>query len=168
VHHAEITLEGLPSSVPAARHFVEAALDAADAPADSWTAVQLVSELATNAVVHAATRFTVEVTVDAGLVRIGVTDERPAVAATKRRFSDDTTTGRGLRLVDSLSRSWGVDTAPGTKTVWCEIVRVSVDDEPELTDTPHLIAAQTHDDKVSAPATSVDGVTQVRAPGRAA
>lgn len=163
MHHAEITFEGLPSSVPAARHFVQAALAAADASGDSWTAVQIVSELATNAVVHAATKFSVEVTVDAGLIRIGVTDARPAVTATKRRFSDDTTTGRGLRLVDSLAESWGVDTAGDTKTVWCEIVQVSADDEPEPTRARHATTAQSRDDMVPAPATSIDGVTQVRA-----
>jgi anti-sigma regulatory factor (Ser/Thr protein kinase) len=162
VHQAQITLEALPSSVPAARRFVQAALDTADAAGDSWTAVQLVSELATNAVVHAATQFTVEVTVDAGVVRIGVTDERPAVAATKRRFSDVTTTGRGLRLVDSLSESWGVETAGRTKTVWCEIVRVSADDEPEPGSASALTSTRGRGEIAPAPATSIDGVAQAR------
>ncbi len=132
MHRAEIDLEGTPSSVPAARHFVSEALEAAGAEGEAWTAVQIVSELATNAVVHAATSFIVAVSVDDGLIRLSVTDERPFVAATKRRFSNETTTGRGLRLVETLSQSWGVEADATTKTVWCEIVRAASegDDDP--------------------------------------
>lgn len=132
MHRAAIELEGTPSSVPAARHFVSAALEAADAEDEVWTAVQIVSELATNAVVHAATSFVVTVTVDDGLIRLSVTDQRPFAAATKRRFSDETTTGRGLRLVETLSQSWGVEADATSKTVWCELVRAASegDDDP--------------------------------------
>jgi anti-sigma regulatory factor (Ser/Thr protein kinase) len=128
---AEVTLDGGPASVPVARRFVAQALDAAGAADDGWAAIQVVSELATNAVVHAGTRYVVQVKVEATSVRIEVTDERPFAAATARRFSDETTTGRGLRLVDMLSQAWGVETTEKTKTVWCEIVRVIGEDAPE-------------------------------------
>lgn len=126
MHQGEVNLEGVPSSVSAARHFVEEILETAGVGDEIWPAVQVISELATNAVVHAGTPFVVEVQVADSAVRISVTDRRPSVFAAKRRFSAETTTGRGLRLVESLSRSWGVDADDGSKTVWSEIVRVPV------------------------------------------
>lgn len=126
MQQGEIELEGVPSSVSAARHFVAGILDAADALDQSWPALQVISELATNAVVHAATSFVVQVRVADSVVRVAVTDKRPTAFAGKRRFSADTTTGRGLRLVERLSRSWGVEIDDATKTVWSEILRVPV------------------------------------------
>jgi len=131
VRQAEKTFEGAAGSVSAARHFVSAILEEEGAADAEWTAVQVVSELATNAVVHAATSFTVTVVVDDGLLRVAVTDAKPFAAATQRHFSDYTTTGRGLRLVERMSRSWGVDTAQTSKTVWCEIVRTTSGGESE-------------------------------------
>jgi len=126
VHQDEVEFEGVPSSVSAARHFVAEILEAAGASGQSWSAVQVISELATNAVVHAATPFVVQVKVVDSAVRIAVTDRRPSVFAAKRRFSAETTTGRGLQLVERLSRSWGVDIDEASKTVWSEIVRVPI------------------------------------------
>ncbi|MGH8888334.1 MAG: ATP-binding protein [Acidothermaceae bacterium] len=140
MHQGEVELAGVPSSVSAARHFVVEILEAAGASDQSWPAVQVISELATNAVVHASTTFVVRVRVEASAVRVAVTDKRPAAFAAKRRFSADTTTGRGLRLVESLSRTWGVDSDEASKTVWSEIVREPVGgsrhdlDDAELTE----------------------------------
>jgi anti-sigma regulatory factor (Ser/Thr protein kinase) len=123
VRQAEVRFDGERTSVAVARHFVTELLESAGAFAESWTAAQVVSELATNAIVHADTDFVVRVTIGATVVRIAVTDYRPFVTLTERPFSTDDTTGRGLRLVDTLSRSWGVHTAESSKTVWCEILR---------------------------------------------
>ena len=124
MHQTEVRFEGVPTSVSAARHLVSEILDAAGAPEQCWSAAQIVSELATNAIIHAGTDFVVRLTVAESVVRIAVTDGRPSALATKRRFSTETTTGRGLRLVETLSRSWGVDAAESSKTVWCELVRM--------------------------------------------
>lgn len=125
MHRAKSTFEGEPSSVPAARHFVSETMQAGGAVDHSWAASQIVSELATNAVVHAATAFVVAVDIDDALVRISVTDAKPFATAMKRNFADDSTTGRGLRLVATLASSWGVDTTEDTKTVWCEMMRTA-------------------------------------------
>jgi hypothetical protein len=53
-------------------------------------------------------------------VRIGVEDQssdQPSV----RRYESDAVTGRGLALVEQLASSWGVETTPSGKVVWCEI-----------------------------------------------
>lgn len=123
MHRAKSSFDGEPSSVPAARRFVSEAMQAGGAVDYSWAVAQVVSELATNAVVHAATAFVVAVYIDDALVRVSVTDGKPFASALERNFADDSTTGRGLRLVATLSSSWGVDTTDDTKTVWCEMVR---------------------------------------------
>ena len=125
MRQAEVRFDGEPNSVAIARHFVTELLESAGAVDEVWTAAQVVSELATNAVVHADTDFVVRVTIGGTAIRIGVTDYRPFGALTERPFSTENTTGRGLRLVDMLSCSWGVRTAERSKTVWCEIARAT-------------------------------------------
>ena len=84
----------------------------------------LVSELATNAVLHARSDFliTVEVGEDGpGGVRVEVSDRNsrlPSFAAVK----PDAYSGRGLMLVQTLSAAWGVDAhAEEGKTIWFEV-----------------------------------------------
>src|SRR5688572_4719016 len=84
-------------SVGSARHFVvETLLDMGFEP---WPADLVVTELATNALRHAGTPFTVSVTVD-GQVAIEVSDGSGAVPAPRESASDED--GRGLQLVDAL------------------------------------------------------------------
>jgi anti-sigma regulatory factor (Ser/Thr protein kinase) len=80
----------------------------------------VISELATNAVIHAGSPFSVVVNGDDSGVRISVTDCSTAQAAVKET-SSDLPSGRGLRMVSALSASWGVDPAPGGKTVWAQL-----------------------------------------------
>ena len=71
-----------------------------------------VSELVTNAVLHAHTPCTVSVLVQpGGGVRIAVADRSP-VPVQERSFGLVATTGRGLRLVASVSTAWGVEVLP--------------------------------------------------------
>ena len=118
-----MVLEGAPSSVAQARRFACAVLEASGATEDEWPVAQVVSELATNAVVHAGTPFVLSIAHDAARIRVAVTDGRPLARASIRRLSNETTTGRGLRLVQNLGQAWGVDQTDSAKTVWCELVR---------------------------------------------
>ena len=84
-------------------------------------AVLLVSELVTNAVLHARTRFTVEVEVVDDTARVSVEDSSPLPPAV-RTFSDLAGSGRGLHLVEALASRWGVDSRDGAgKRVWFEL-----------------------------------------------
>lgn len=80
-------------------------------------AVLVASELATNAVVHAASPFTVSVLED-GHIRIEVTDESPDLPVIRevegRQF--------GMRIVKQLSERWGAEAfhADGKK-VWADV-----------------------------------------------
>jgi anti-sigma regulatory factor (Ser/Thr protein kinase) len=120
VHRLEVTLPGVASSVPPARHFVERTLEAWDLASVGWTAALLVTELAANAALHAGTEFTVGLSATDGRVRIEVSDRSTNLPRT-RQHSPEATTGRGLRLVADLSAEWGVQPEGAGKTVWAEL-----------------------------------------------
>jgi hypothetical protein len=108
-------------SVPDARRFVCDALTGLGAPGACDDAEALVSELATNAVLHAHTEFSVHVTCSDGTVQIRVHD-LSAVLPRTRHYGLDSTTGRGVRLIASMASDWGVDReGSGGKSVWFEL-----------------------------------------------
>ena len=108
----------------AARRFVTEALTGYDEEGDLTDAVTLlVSELVTNAVVHAGSDVEVMVRLTSTVARIEVTDAS-ADSPVPRDAAHDEDSGRGLALVGSLARRWGVRPAPGGgKTVWFEVHR---------------------------------------------
>ncbi|HEX7106546.1 MAG TPA: ATP-binding protein [Acidothermaceae bacterium] len=113
------------SSVGVARRLLRRELAAAGDPdlvdADLLDAAGLlVSELVTNAVVHARTDVTLRVILRRGVLRIEVTDGSPIVPA-PRRPAGLAGTGRGLQLVDRLADRWGVSKARRGKTIWFEL-----------------------------------------------
>jgi anti-sigma regulatory factor (Ser/Thr protein kinase) len=80
----------------------------------------VVSELATNAVIHARTAFTVILEERAGSVLLTVRDRSPRPVpepgTTRRELAQG---GRGLMMVASLSESWGVTRwQDDAKSVW--------------------------------------------------
>jgi anti-sigma regulatory factor (Ser/Thr protein kinase) len=107
-------------SVPVARRWVRSRLAHADADVD--TATLLVSEVVTNAILHARTTVTLSVEVVGEVVRIAVRDGSP-VRPRIHSFTATSATGRGLRLLDRLAKRWGVDPDPasGGKVVWFEV-----------------------------------------------
>lgn len=117
---AELTLPARSTSPARARRFVESTL--AEWGVDGGDdAVLVVSELVTNGLLHARTPMTVRLADDAqGSVRLSVSDGS-ARALEERRFSIESGTGRGLRLLASLAAEWGVEWHDGGKTVWCRI-----------------------------------------------
>ncbi len=83
--------------------------------------VQLVvSELATNAVVHAGTPFSVSISSDESVIRIAVSDGS-VVPPVMRDAAPGAVSGRGLRLVAAVSGDWGVEPGPDGKTEWAEL-----------------------------------------------
>jgi len=114
-------LEPQPESVALARREVRAVLAGWDADRFEWEVSQLVTELATNVVLHARTGFDLCMELDGDRLRLEVRDASPLLPR-PRRFSRESTTGRGMRLVETLAQSWGVDRGAGGKTVWLELV----------------------------------------------
>jgi anti-sigma regulatory factor (Ser/Thr protein kinase) len=133
---AEVTLPAAISSVPTARHFVESILSAWGLSALSWNSILIVSELAANAALHAhGESLSIRVQADEGSVRLEVVDSSVRLPQ-QRSYSNDATTGRGLRLVGELSSEWGVDPTDAGKTVWA-VLRASdnaipLDDEVDV------------------------------------
>jgi anti-sigma regulatory factor (Ser/Thr protein kinase) len=120
VSAASRTFPAEAASVPVARHYVQATLRDLGLSA-AWDAAELlVSEVATNAVLHARTEFMIEVLGGGDMVRISVHDRSPTVP-TQRTYGTDATTGRGMRLVATLAVAWGVDRHDGGKAVWFEV-----------------------------------------------
>jgi len=109
-----------PASVPAARQFVLAQL-ARVADGVRETAALLVSELATNAVVHGRTRFEVSVEITAKDLRVEVADTGAGEPVVGPLPGPSDQHGRGLWLTRAMAGEWGVSHAVGTppgKTVW--------------------------------------------------
>ena len=115
-------LPGEPASVRQARSLVRGALSSWHLDALQNNVMLMVSELATNAVLHARSGFVVEAAHLGGVVRVTVYDCSPATP-TLRRHSTTAGTGRGLAMVTELADSWGTGRGepPYTKGVWFEV-----------------------------------------------
>lgn len=160
--HAEVTLPGSTSSVPAARRFVESIVTAWGHPDLGWSAALVVSELAANAALHARTPFTISVdTGEGGTLRLEVTDGSRRLPQ-QRVYGADATTGRGLRLVADIASSWGVVERDGGKTVWAVLDQSSI----TVTTTEDLDEADV-DDLLSAYGDSPSSSGSTSAGGRA-
>ncbi|MFJ7147311.1 ATP-binding protein [Streptomyces sp. NPDC100445] len=123
---AAFDLPALPSAVGTARHVVRDLLTAWGLPGDARDDVVLVvSELVTNALVHSAgRRIGCRLRSTADRIRVEVEDQAggPALPVARRPGPDDPH-GRGLLLVGTLSRDWGVTAVPGggSRVVWAEL-----------------------------------------------
>ncbi|WP_435744530.1 ATP-binding protein [Nocardioides sp. SYSU DS0663] len=120
-----VLLEGDPRATAAARRFLRQHLQAWGVPDDAIGDAQLcLSELVTNAVVHAGTASELRVVLDAGLLTVTVRDlgglGRPARDEPKPSGDTDPLRvyGRGLQLVDALSDRWGSERDVTGTTVW--------------------------------------------------
>lgn len=102
-----------------ARYFVLRCLHEDDLTHLTDTAALVVSELATNAVTHARSWFEVRVVRQDDQLLLEVHDESDASPRMEEHGHALDTGGRGLHLVEALSRAWGVRREPqGGKCVW--------------------------------------------------
>jgi DNA-binding NarL/FixJ family response regulator len=138
---ASANLDHHPSSPGTARRFVAEVLRRWQCE-DALGAVELaVSELVTNAIVHASSSVDITVSLRPRDVRVDVVDRgsgRPQI----RTQAETGDSGRGLVIVQSLATSWGIDEGPGWKSVWFLVPRPdvpnassSVDGDPSVTST---------------------------------
>jgi anti-sigma regulatory factor (Ser/Thr protein kinase) len=100
----------------------------------------LVSELVTNAVLHARSSARVELVRNGNILRIAVCDNSRALPRV-RDYAPDAVTGRGMLLVDRIARRWGIDPNDGGKCVWFEVEPngaslAITSGEQEMSDTP--------------------------------
>lgn len=76
-----------------------------------------VSEVVTNAVLHARSATVVTVRRSADVVTVEVQDDDPTPPI-RRPHSTTATTGRGLRILDDLTVRWGARPTGAGKIVW--------------------------------------------------
>ncbi len=89
----------------------------------------IVSELVANAIMHARTEMWLSIEVADDGVKVAVTDGSQ-ILPRWTPASPTATSGRGLLLVEQLSRSWGAEPLPGGgKAVWAHVDDSSVADD---------------------------------------
>jgi anti-sigma regulatory factor (Ser/Thr protein kinase) len=103
-----------------ARHFVSKTLQHWGLEGVVADAELLVSELVTNAILHARSPATVTVDRTPTVIRVSVRDHSTATPRL-RDYEPAAVTGRGLLLVDRIAQRWGIETDAGGKCVWFEV-----------------------------------------------
>lgn len=134
MHVAEVvqerSLPPLASSAAQARQLVRETLESAGAAHWADDAELVVSELVTNALVHAATEVRLQVRVDRSGVRVEVRDGSGHLPV-RRDYSTASGTGRGLALVADLAHEWGAFADHDGKVVWFQM-RASTGARPSV------------------------------------
>lgn len=110
-----------PVSAPAARRFVDE-IGRVDDSEVRHRLASAVSEVVTNAILHARTTFSVEVIVGDDRIRVNVRDESPDMPV-KERHQSLRPTGRGLLILDEMADRWGFAPESTGKVIWFEIER---------------------------------------------
>ncbi len=107
-------------SLRAARQFVSTTMRTWGCDSVAADAELIASELATNAVSHARSHFSIGLSRHEDMVRIAVgdTDDTPPIARAPSRAGIG---GLGLHLIDSLATAWGHETDSHGKIVWADI-----------------------------------------------
>lgn len=113
----QITLPPDTQSPRRARRAVKEAVDGAAASRLVDMAALLVSEMVTNAVLHARSEIHLTVDCEDGSITVEVADHSP-LPPSIRHYSHEAATGRGMQLVEQLADAWGTRTDADGKVVW--------------------------------------------------
>jgi len=113
---------GEASSAPQARRWIVAQVCRHGRRLQADDAALCVSELAANAVSHAATTFRVGVSDECGVLHIEVCDSGEAANVAIADTSDvGRPGGRGLQIIDALAVRWGVRHHRMGTLVWLDL-----------------------------------------------
>lgn len=119
---ATTTVEAATTAARTARRFADEVLGGWGCAPLLDTVQLLVSELVTNAVVHARSEAEVGIRLSANAVRVEVTDHSEALPV-RRVPAPEQPGGRGIALVEQMARSWGIELLDVGKRIWFEIDR---------------------------------------------
>jgi anti-sigma regulatory factor (Ser/Thr protein kinase) len=116
------TVWRVPEAVGHTRRFTRRTLRSWGVPRDdSDTVLLVVSELATNALVHTDGPVRLDLTLLDNKLRVSVADSSPRTPVKPTSIGWEATGGRGILLVEALSETWGSVPVSGGKQVWAEI-----------------------------------------------
>ncbi|MER5428178.1 SpoIIE family protein phosphatase [Streptomyces sp. NPDC002588] len=117
------TVWRVPEAARQARRFTRRSLRSWGVPQDAMdTALLVVSELVTNALVHTDGPVRLDLTLIAERLRVAVTDASPRTPVKPAHLGWESTGGRGILLVEAMSDAWGTLPVSGGKQVWCEVL----------------------------------------------
>jgi anti-sigma regulatory factor (Ser/Thr protein kinase) len=118
-----LTMPRIPRAISEARHWVRETLAGWKLSKLTESTEQIASELIANAVTHAEAGSSVVVLLmyAAGTLRLEVRDEDPLNLPTVKAPTSCAEDGRGLFLVEELSRRWGTRVTDNGKAVWSEL-----------------------------------------------
>ena len=124
VARLELQLPHTTQSVRRARRTIAAFLDPSEVPvAVVEDVLLLVSELVTNAVVHAGSPAVVKLDADVERIKVTVADRDGDGQPNVKEPDPSVPSGRGVLLVDRLAARWGVEPQVAGKVVWFELPR---------------------------------------------
>jgi len=139
------TFDPIALSARLARHFVRGLLEEAGRQGWVEAATVAVTEVVTNAVLHAHTTLDVTAVVTQNQLLVEVLDHNPALP-TRRSYAAEATTGRGMELVTAYTSASGVrPLGTSGKVVWFRI-RDDAAGDVELAPTADDVAPQDLDD----------------------
>ncbi|MGH9281058.1 MAG: ATP-binding SpoIIE family protein phosphatase, partial [Acidimicrobiales bacterium] len=119
---ARVLLRPDPLSARGARRFLAGVLSSWRMPEMlEGDAALLLSELATNAILHARSPFTVIVRYDGEVLRVEVGDGSRSEPYVRLVDASDAPGGRGLMLIDTVASRWGMMPTARGKRVWFEL-----------------------------------------------
>lgn len=117
------TIWRVPEAVRHARRFTRRTLRSWGVTDDSMdTALLVVSELVTNALVHTGGQVRLDLTLINRVLRIAVADSSPRTPIKPTSIGWEATGGRGILLVEAMSTAWGSLPVSGGKQVWSEVL----------------------------------------------
>jgi anti-sigma regulatory factor (Ser/Thr protein kinase) len=124
LHRDRLEYTPLPGSVRLARQRAARLVGEWGCPQLADDAAVLLSELATNAMLHACAprhAFGVELALTGKTLRMTVTDPRVDAVPQARSATSDEQFGRGMLIVGTLAARWGIERNGKRKAVWCEL-----------------------------------------------
>ncbi|MEU6776080.1 SpoIIE family protein phosphatase [Streptomyces sp. NPDC046759] len=117
------TVWRVPEAVRHARRFTRRTLRTWGVSPDTLeTALLVVSELVTNALVHTGGQVRLDLSLVNHRLRLAVADASPRSPVKPTSIGWEATGGRGILLVEAVSAAWGTLPVSGGKQVWADLV----------------------------------------------
>ncbi|MFE1878133.1 SpoIIE family protein phosphatase [Streptomyces diastatochromogenes] len=117
------TVWRVPEAVRHARRFTRRTLRTWGVSPDTMdTALLVVSELVTNALVHTDGQVRLDLSLVNHRLRLAVADTSPRSPVKPTNIGWEATGGRGILLVEAVSEAWGTVPVSGGKQVWADVV----------------------------------------------